>query len=140
MTRGSSRASRRRRAWAGRPSKNYGEALIVTFGEVGLYQHAGLFVLPSHYEGFGFTVLEAMGCGTPAVIANRASLPEIAGDAALSVDPDDVEAIADALYRGLTDSTLRQSLVSKGLARAREFTWQKTACATLDLYRRVLAS
>ena len=106
----------------------------------GLYRRAGLFILPSFYEGFGFTVLEAMGCGIPAVIANRASLPEIAGDAALAVDPDDVEAIADALYRGLTDSTLRQSLIGKGLARATQFTWQNTARATLDLYRRVLGS
>src|SRR5207237_10308121 len=54
-----------------------------------IYRGAGLFVLLSHYEGFGFTVLEAMGCGVPAVIANRASLPEIAGSAALTVEPDD---------------------------------------------------
>ena len=67
-----------------------------------LYRQAKVFVLPSHYEGFGFTVLEAMGCGTPAVVANRASLPEIAGEAALLVEPDDAEAMAEALYQSLT--------------------------------------
>src|SRR5258708_7054698 len=82
---------------------------------------AGLFVLLSHYEGFGFTVLEAMGCGVPVVIANRASLPEIAGDAALAVEPDDAEAAANALYHALSDSALRQSLIERGLKQAARF-------------------
>lgn len=103
-----------------------------------LYQGAGVFVLPSHYEGFGFTVLEAMASGTPAVIANRASLPEIAGDAALQVDPDDPEAIASALHHALTDSGLRDQMVARGLAQAQRFTWEQTAQATLALYQRVL--
>ena len=105
-----------------------------------LYHGAGVFVLPSHYEGFGFTVLEAMASGTPAVVANRASLPEIAGDAALLVDPDDPEAIADSLSRALTDSELRSTMIQRGLAQAQRFNWDKTARATLELYQRVLAS
>ncbi len=103
-----------------------------------LYRGAALFVLLSHYEGFGFTVLEAMGCGVPAVIANRASLPEIAGEAALAVEPDDAEGAAEALYRGLTDTDLRRRLIANGLARATQFNWEQTARATLTLYHTVL--
>lgn len=103
-----------------------------------VYNGAGVFALPSHYEGFGFPVLEAMGCGAPCVIADRASLPEIAGDAALAVDPDDADALADALARALTDSVLRDSLRQKGLERVKLFTWEKTARETLALYNRVL--
>ena len=105
-----------------------------------LYRSAGVFILPSHYEGFGFTVLEAMGCGTPVIVANRASLPEIAGDAAIRVEPDDPEAMADALYRALTDVDLRRDLIQRGLRQASGFTWERTAQATLDLYRCVLDS
>ena len=105
-----------------------------------LYRGAALFVLLSHYEGFGLTVLEAMGCGVPAVIANRPSLPEIAGDAALAVEPDDPEAAADALYRGLTDSALRATLAARGRQRAAQFTWENTARATLALYHAVLGA
>jgi glycosyltransferase involved in cell wall biosynthesis len=104
-----------------------------------LYRGAAALVLPSHYEGFGFPVLEAMGCGTPAVIADRASLPEIAGDAALKVDPDDHEALAAALGRVLDDSGLRAALARRGLERARAFTWERTARQTLALYEAVLA-
>lgn len=105
-----------------------------------LYHGAGVFVLPSHYEGFGFTVLEAMASGTPAVVANRASLPEIAGEAALLVNPDQPEEMASAIERVLTDSALRVDLVGRGLARAACFTWEQTARSTLDLYQRVLAA
>ena len=104
-----------------------------------LYRQAKAFVLPSYYEGFGFTLLEAMGCGTPAVAANRASLPEIAGEAALLVEPDDAESIADALYRALTDEALSGTLRERGLARAAQFSWERTVQATLDLYRQVLS-
>ncbi len=104
------------------------------------YRGAAAVVLPSHYEGFGFPVLEAMGCGIPTVISNRASLPEIAGGAALEVEPDDTVALSEALGRVLSDAGLRRDLVARGLARAGAFTWESTAQATLALYRRVLAS
>lgn len=104
-----------------------------------LYSGAGVCVLPSHYEGFGFPVLEAMGCGTPIVYANTSSLPEVAGEAGLPFDPDDVDALAEALRRALTDSELRAELVRRGLARAQTFTWEATAHATLALYERALA-
>jgi alpha-1,3-rhamnosyl/mannosyltransferase len=103
-----------------------------------VYRGAALFVLLSHYEGFGFTVLEALGCGVPAVISNRASLPEIAGEAALLVEPDDLEGVAEAMQCGLADSELRASLAARGLAQASRFTWERTAQATLELYQRVL--
>jgi glycosyltransferase involved in cell wall biosynthesis len=104
-----------------------------------VYRAAGVLVLPSHYEGFGFPVLEAMGCGTPAVIADRASLPEIAGDAAVMVSPDDEEAMTAALAQVLSDTALRGEMIRRGLARARGFTWERTARETLALYRGVLA-
>ncbi len=105
-----------------------------------LYAGAGVLTLPSHYEGFGFPVLEAMGCETPVVIANRSSLPEIAGDAALQVDPDDAEALAHALERALSDSALRADLIQRGRANITRFTWAAAARATLALYERVLAA
>lgn len=81
-----------------------------------------------------------MGCGVPCVIADRASLPEIAGEAALRVNPDEIESLAEALARALTDTALRDSLRQKGLERIKLFTWEKTAQATLALYNRVLDS
>lgn len=105
-----------------------------------LYSGAGVCVLPSHYEGFGFPVLEAMGCEVPVVIADRSSLPEIAGEAALKVDPDDAEALAAALRRALEDNALRADLIRRGRENIARFTWEKTARETLALYRRVLAA
>ncbi|HLE29027.1 MAG TPA: glycosyltransferase family 1 protein [Anaerolineales bacterium] len=102
-----------------------------------VYNGASVFVLPSHYEGFGFPVLEAMGCGVPCVIADRASLPEIAGEAALKVDPASPDDIAEALRRALTDSALREAMRQKGFDQVKKFTWEKTARATLALYERV---
>ncbi|MCS6910238.1 MAG: glycosyltransferase family 4 protein [Anaerolineales bacterium] len=104
-----------------------------------LYCGAGVCVLPSHYEGFGFPVLEAMGCGTPVIYANISSLPEVAGQAGLPIDPNDVDALAEAIHRALTDSGLRADLIERGLAQAKTFTWDKTARATLALYESVLA-
>jgi len=104
------------------------------------YRGAAMVVLPSHYEGFGFPVLEAMGSGVPAVISNRASLPEIAGGAALEVEPDDIGALSEALGHVLADEGLRRDLVARGLERARAFAWDATARATLALYRQVLTS
>jgi glycosyltransferase involved in cell wall biosynthesis len=103
-----------------------------------LYNGADLFAFPSLYEGFGLPVLEAMACGTPVVTSNTSSLPEVAGDAALLVDPTDVEAIAAAMARVLTDPALAQEMRGKGLAQASQFTWERTARETLAVYETVL--
>jgi glycosyltransferase involved in cell wall biosynthesis len=92
-----------------------------------LYARAAVFVYPSLYEGFGMPVLEAMACGTPVVTSNLTALPEVVGDAAVLVDPYDVEAIAWGLQRVVEDSALRQTLSHQGLARAQRFTWEQTA-------------
>ena len=97
-----------------------------------------IFAMPSLYEGFGFPVLEAMACGTPVIISNRGSLPEIAGQAALVVDPDDAAELGSALARVWRDPGLRAALRHKGLARAAEFSWERCARETLDVYKRVL--
>jgi glycosyltransferase involved in cell wall biosynthesis len=101
------------------------------------YNLAELFVFPSLYEGFGLPPLEAMACGTPVVCSNTASLPEVVGDAAITVDPYDVEGLAAALGRVLSDPDLQGDLRERGLARAREFTWARTAQETLAVYREV---
>ena len=100
-----------------------------------LYSAATAFVFPSLYEGFGLPVLEAMACGTPVICSNTSSLPEVAGAAALLVDPLDTAALADALRHVLTDGDLRADLRRRGLAQAARFTWTQTAAATLAVYR-----
>lgn len=100
-----------------------------------VYNGAALLVLPSFYEGFGFPPLEAMACGVPTVVSNRGSLPEVVGDTGLMIDPDDGEALVDALRRMLTDSALRDRSIRAGLTRAATFTWQHTAEITLSVYR-----
>lgn len=100
-------------------------------------------VFPSLWEGFGLPVLEAMACGTPVITSNLASLPEVAGDAAILVDPYQIEAIADAMNALATRSDLRSKLRQAGLARACQFSWQKTGQATaeiLEFYSRSSAS
>ena len=97
-----------------------------------LISGASAVVFPSLYEGFGFPVVEANACGTPVMAANTSSLPEIAGDAALLVDPLDVQAISQGMRRLSTDETLRSRLVAAGLENCRRFTWQKTADAVFD--------
>jgi len=99
-----------------------------------IYSGAKLFVFPSLYEGFGLTPLEAMSCGTPVVCSNRTSLPEVVGDAALCIDPDNVGEMVDAMYRVLTDSTLSADLRRRSLKRATQFSWEKTATETLKVY------
>jgi len=102
-----------------------------------LYNAARCLVHPAFYEGFGLTPLESMACGTPAVVSNVSSLPEVVGDAALLVDPDDEEGLIVALWRLLTDDDLWAELREKGLQRARAFSWEKTARRTLEVYRQV---
>jgi glycosyltransferase involved in cell wall biosynthesis len=103
-----------------------------------LYNAADLFVFPSLYEGFGLPVLEAMACGTPVVTSNSSSLPEVAGDAAILVDPYSVEAIYAAMRRVLEDPELAKELRRRGLERALQFTWEKTARETIAVYEKVL--
>ncbi len=102
-----------------------------------LMSAATLFVLPSLAEGFGLPVLEAMACGCPVIASDTTSLPEVAGDAALLVDPRDAKALAERLGAALRDEPLRQSLRAKGLARAAQFSWERTARETFSVYRRV---
>jgi len=104
-----------------------------------LYSTCEVFAFPSLYEGFGLPVLEAMACGAPVACGNTSSLPEIAGDAGLLFDPQDVEAIAATLQRAIADPELRSSLRQRGLERAAQFTWQRVAEQTLDVYRVVQA-
>jgi len=95
--------------------------------KVYLYNLAEVFVYLSFYEGFGFPPLEAMACGLPVVISYAASLPEVAGDAALMVDPYNINDIAKAVSEILTDESLKNKLIERGLARAKKFSWEKTA-------------
>ncbi len=102
-----------------------------------MYRLAGVFVFPSLYEGFGLPPLEAMASGTPVVTSNLSSLPEVAGNAAILVDPYDPESIADGMYRVLTDPVLQADLRRKGLARARQFSWQDSARRVREIYEAV---
>lgn len=99
------------------------------------YSAADAFVFPSLYEGFGLPVLEAMACGCPVVASNRASLPEVAGDAALLVDPEQPDALAQAIERILSDLSFREMLIARGHARVRQFSWAHCAETTLAAYR-----
>jgi glycosyltransferase involved in cell wall biosynthesis len=99
-----------------------------------LYRLAAVFVFPSLYEGFGLPPLEAMASGTPVVTSNLSSLPEVAGDAALLVDPYDVAAIRDAIRRVLTEPALREDLRRKGLVRAKQFSWEQSVSRTRQIY------
>jgi glycosyltransferase involved in cell wall biosynthesis len=94
-----------------------------------------LFAYPSIYEGFGLPVLEAMACGAPVLTSNVSSLPEVVGDAALSVDPTDVNAISEEMLKAMTDGGLREDLRQKGPEQAKQFTWRRTADLTVAAYR-----
>lgn len=100
-----------------------------------LYSGARAFVYPSRYEGFGLPVLEAMSCGTPVVTTNVSSMPEVAGDGALLVDPDDVPALAAALARVVHDTRLREQLSGRGRTRAASFSWERCARETIRVYQ-----
>src|SRR5206468_1710407 len=102
-----------------------------------MYRLSGVFVFPSLYEGFGLPPLEAMASGTPVVTSNVSSLPEVAGDAAVLVDPYDPQAIADGIYRVLTDADLRKDLRRKGVARAGQFSWEQSVRRVRRIYNEV---
>jgi glycosyltransferase involved in cell wall biosynthesis len=103
-----------------------------------LYSAARVCACPSLYEGFGFTVLEAMACGAPVVCSSATSLPEVAGDAALYFDPNEPEEIAGQLLRVMTDDKLRASLIERGQINAQRFSWEETARQTLAVYHHAL--
>ncbi len=103
------------------------------------YNAADLFVYPSLYEGFGLGPLEAMACGTPVVVSNRASLPEVVGDAGLLVDAEDTQGLADAVGEVLDSPALAWQCRARGLERAATFSWERTARETAQVYRSVLA-
>ncbi len=103
-----------------------------------LYNAADLLLYPSFYEGFGLPILEAQACGTPVITSNLSSMPEIAGEAALLVDPEDIEAITKQIKSIMESKTLQQELSEKGLKRAKEFSWMKCAEDTINAYRKVM--
>jgi len=103
-----------------------------------LYNSSRLFVYPSLYEGFGLPPLEAMACGIPVITSNTSSLPEIVSGAGIMVNPQDANALAEAMCRVLTDKKQYQTMVENGLKRAEEFSWKNTADKTIDIYQKVL--
>ena len=103
-----------------------------------LYRGARMLLLPSLYEGFGLTALEAMACGTPVIVSDRSSLPEVVGDAALVVDPEDPAALAFAIHRLFTEDALAKTHCALGLRRARLFSWHKTAGAVQSILHEVM--
>ena len=104
-----------------------------------LYSAATVFVYPSLYEGFGLPPLEAMACGTPVISSNAASLPEVVGDAALSVDPTDIDALTQALVEVLSSPEQHEDLRQRGLRRVAQFSWDRCAAETLSVYREALS-
>ena len=116
-------------SYLGKPSK---KTLIQ------IYNAADLLVAPSTYEGFGITVLEAMACGLPVISANVTSLPEVVGDAAILVNPLDVNSIAQSVEKIFTSSQVRDELIKKGAKRAAQFTWQNTAEQVAQTYESLL--
>jgi glycosyltransferase involved in cell wall biosynthesis len=103
-----------------------------------LYNAVDLLLFPSLYEGFGWPPLEAMACGTPVVCSRSGSLDEVVGDAALTADPEDIDALAWHAANVLSDGRLRATMVARGLTHAAQFTWDRTAEQVLSLYREVL--
>jgi glycosyltransferase involved in cell wall biosynthesis len=99
------------------------------------YRHADVFVYPSHYEGFGLPVLEAMTLGTPVVCSDNSSLPEVAGDAAIMIDANDAMQIAEGIFKVIDQRDFRQQMIQRGYDRAQQFSWRYTAQETLRAYR-----
>ncbi|MDP2934489.1 MAG: glycosyltransferase family 1 protein [bacterium] len=120
----------------------YGEDIIITgFIEEEdkpyLYNLAEIFVYPSFFEGFGFPPLEAMACGIPTAVSNKSSLPEVVGDSAVMFDPQNIDEIGFAIKNILQDGELKESLIEKGLRRAKLFDWDKTADGFLDVFKKI---
>lgn len=122
------------------------EAYIITPGWIDeqekplLYSAATVFVWPSRYEGFGLPVLEAMACGTPVVTSNAASIPELAGSAAVLVDPTDVERLGDSILHLCREKSLGKELAARGIVQAKKFTWKKTARETVQSYYEAISA
>jgi glycosyltransferase involved in cell wall biosynthesis len=102
---------------------------------VPLFKNADFFVMPSLYEGFGTTVLEALASGTPAIVSNVSSVPEIAGDSAIYVNPLNTAEIAENMKKLARDENLKNELKAKGKTRAGKFNWEKCALQTLEVYK-----
>jgi glycosyltransferase involved in cell wall biosynthesis len=102
---------------------------------ISIYNGADLFIFLSLYEGFGLPPLEAMACGVPVVVSNVSSLPEVVGAAGILVNPLNIDEIVDAIIKIISDMKLKKELSEKGLKRAKEFSWQKTAIETLSVYK-----
>ncbi|MCK9378604.1 MAG: glycosyltransferase family 4 protein [Candidatus Moranbacteria bacterium] len=105
---------------------------------VPLFSGAEFFVMPSLYEGFGMTILEAFATGTPAIVSNVSSIPEIAGDAALMINPLNVNEISEAMWEFSQNDNLREKYKQRGLARAKDFNWEKCARETLEVYKSLI--
>jgi len=107
---------------------------------VKIYNHAALFIFPSFYEGFGLPPLEAMACGTPVIVSNLSSIPEVCGDAAVYVDPYNIEDIKEKILMVLQNSKLQQELIGKGLEHVKQFTWERAAEEHIKVFKKVLQS
>lgn len=101
------------------------------------YSNAKCFVFPSVCEGFGFPPIEAMSCGCPVITSNVSSLPEVVGEAAIQIDPHDVDGLARAIQKLLTDENLRKKMIQEGFKQAQKFSWERAAQETLQVYQEV---
>jgi glycosyltransferase involved in cell wall biosynthesis len=102
-----------------------------------LYRKAVVFVYPSLFEGFGLTVLEAMASSCPVITSNTSSLPEISGDAAILINPEDVDELSANIALVSTNKKIREQMITKGLQRVKTFTWEKAAALTFDIYKNI---
>lgn len=143
---GMDEARMRRSGWASKVREWGLEPFVRLKGDVpwkdlrSAYHEADLLLHVSRWEGFGLPVLEAFACGVPVVVSDAKSLPEVAGNAALAVSPDSPESMADAVLRVLTRPLTARTLVRKGLARAKQFTWDRTARMTVEAYQKAALS